>query len=79
MYNAEKDLEHLFDSLLWQTRPIDEIIFVDNMSKDRSLAMCKGFQEKYSDKNIKVLQEQTKGPSAARNAGLKRPHRPYLH
>ena len=72
VYNAANDLEHLFESLLWQTRPFDEIILVDNQSKDRSLDICKDFQQKNPDKNIIVFTEPRKGPSAVRNAGFKK-------
>ena len=72
VYNAANDLEHLFESLLWQTRPFDEIILVDNQSKDRSLDICKDFQQKNPDRNIIVFTESRKGPSAVRNAGFKK-------
>ena len=70
VYNAEDDLEHLFETLIFQTKQIDEVIFVDNQSKDNSLKMLKNFQEHNKDKNIVVITEAKKGPSAVRNTGL---------
>ncbi|MBN1522124.1 MAG: glycosyltransferase [Candidatus Aureabacteria bacterium] len=72
VYNAEKDIDHLFQSLVNQTHPLDEIILVDNNSRDRSLEKCNKFKSDNPDRNIIVLTETKKGPSAVRNAGLRK-------
>ena len=36
VYNVEKYLSRCLDSLLWQTKPVQEIICVDDGSTDRS-------------------------------------------
>jgi len=72
VYNSEKHLKNLFASLANQTRPFDEIIFVDNNSKDNSFNLCMEFKDNFKKSKIIVLKEEKKGPSAARNTGLKK-------
>ena len=70
VYNAEKDLDHLFGSILRQSRPFDEVIFVDNGSRDASLEKLDAFRKTNSGMRTVVLTEAKKGPSAVRNAGI---------
>ena len=70
IYNAEKDLPDLFSSILYQNRPFDEVILIDNNSQDRSYQQCKDFQEKNSHCRIVVLKEEIPGPGPARNRGI---------
>ncbi len=72
IYNSEEYLPLLFKSLINQVRPFDEIILVDNNSKDNSFKLCKDFQRENKHLNIIVFNEKKKGPSAARNSGLKK-------
>jgi len=71
IFNAEKHLDDLFDSIRQQKKQFDEIILVDNNSTDKSYEKCVIFKEKNPSLNIKVLKETKKGPSAARNKGIK--------
>ena len=75
VYNAEAYLEKCVESVL--AFPMEkEVILVDDGSKDRSPMICDGIKnEKLKVKNlylseIKVLHQENKGVSAARNAGL---------
>lgn len=68
VYNCENTIKMCMDSLLEIEYPKDkyEIIAVDNNSSDSSLDILKSYNNK-----IKVFSESKKGPSAARNAGIK--------
>lgn len=67
-YNAEKDIENCIKSLLRQTYKAKEIIIVDDGSNDNTLSVL----EKISklDKSIKIIHQNNKGVSAARNVAL---------
>lgn len=69
IYNSEKYLKECLDSLVNQTFKDIEIICVNDGSTDNSLEIVKHFAEK--DFRIKVINQENKGQSAARNAGLK--------
>ena len=68
VYNAQDFIEECYQSILSQTFPVSQIIFVDNNSKDKSLDLLNQFS--LNDKRVIVLQEQKQGASAARNKGL---------
>jgi glycosyltransferase involved in cell wall biosynthesis len=65
-YNAEKWLKETIDSALSQTWPNKEIIIVDDGSTDNSLQIAK----QYESATIKVISQENKGGSAARNKAL---------
>lgn len=68
-YNNEKFIRKCLDSVLSQTLLPDEIIVVDDCSKDNSIAIIKEYEEKYP--NVKaVCLEQNGGVSHARNTGI---------
>ena len=69
VYNAEKTITKCIDSIISQTINDFELILIDDGSSDRSLAICKEFEKK--DTRIHVYSQDNKGPSAARNNGLK--------
>lgn len=69
VYNVEQYLPRCLDSLIRQTYTNIEIIVVNDGSTDGSLAICREYAEK--DKRIKVIDQQNKGLSGARNTGLK--------
>lgn len=73
VYNREKTLELLFDSLLRIDYENVEIVLVDNASTDDSYSMCLNFalRKKHNGFCISVLSELRRGASAARNCGLK--------
>ena len=68
IYNVEIYLPKCVDSLLSQTRKIDEIILVDDGSKDR----CGEIADQYACKfdNVHVIHKDNGGLSDARNAGI---------
>ncbi|UCC91435.1 MAG: glycosyltransferase [Candidatus Aenigmatarchaeota archaeon] len=66
VYNSEKTIEKCIGSLLNQTRKPDEIIVVDDRSKDRTSEIAKSF------KNVTLLEKNHEGPAAARNLGAKK-------
>ena len=68
VYNTEKYLEKCLDSLVNQTLTDIEIICVNDGSTDGSLAILNKFAA--DDFRIKVINQNNKGQSAARNAGL---------
>lgn len=64
-YNAAQWIGDCLDSVLAQTRPIDEIIVVDDGSSDDSAAIAKAYGER-----ITVIRQKNKGGNAARNVGF---------
>lgn len=70
VYNTEKYIAECLDSLLNQniSEKDYEIICVNDGSKDRSNQILEEYSDKYS--NIKVIEIQNSGVSAARNIGM---------
>lgn len=69
VYNVENFLVRALDSVKSQTFKNFEVIIVDDGSTDKSLEIAK----KYCDENenFRLIQQENKGPGAARNAALK--------
>lgn len=65
-YNAERWLAETLQSALAQTWPRLEIIVVDDGSRDRTLAVARGFERG----NLKVVTQTNQGAPAARNRAL---------
>jgi glycosyltransferase involved in cell wall biosynthesis len=65
-HNAARWLRSTLESALAQTWPRVEIILVDDGSRDDSLAMARGFE----DRGLRVVSQANRGASAARNRGL---------
>lgn len=69
VYNVEKYLCDCLDSVLNQSYPDDyEVICVNDGSTDESLYILKNYADK--DKRIKVVSQENKGLSVARNRGI---------
>ncbi len=69
VYNAEKCLEQCILSLLKQNYENFELILVNDCSTDKSLEICKQYEQK--DSRVVVLNQRTnQGVSAARNRGI---------
>ena len=66
-YNAEKYLKDCIESIIPQLSVIDEVIVVDDGSKDRTSQIVHDF----NDYRIKYLYQNNSGVSAARNHGLR--------
>lgn len=69
VYNVEKYLAKCIDSVIAQTYEDWEAILVNDGSTDSSLAICKDYELK--DSRIRVISQDNKGLSGARNTGVK--------
>ena len=69
VYNVAEYIDRCVNSLLAQTYDNIEIILINDGSKDNSGEVCHRLANLYVDK-IKVVDQENKGVSAARNAGL---------
>jgi glycosyltransferase involved in cell wall biosynthesis len=68
VYNAEPYLAECIESLLAQTLDSCEFIFVNDGSRDGSLAILERYR--MSDSRVRIIDQDNQGVSAARNAGL---------
>lgn len=76
VYNVEKYIGRCIESILEQTFGDFELILVDDGSSDRSFEVCNQYLLK--DKRIKMIHQENKGVSAARNTGLKEATGKYI-
>jgi glycosyltransferase involved in cell wall biosynthesis len=76
VYNVAPYLGICLDSLLAQSRPIDEIIVVDDGSTDDCPAILASYAERLPQ--MRVIRQENGGLSAARNTGLKHATGKYL-
>lgn len=76
VFNCEKTLEECVKSLLSQTHINVEIILVDDGSTDLSPAICDNYA--VENENIRALHTENRGPSHARNLGLKSARGDYI-
>jgi glycosyltransferase involved in cell wall biosynthesis len=68
-YNSQNTIERAIDSVLNQTHKVDEIIVVNDGSTDNSLQVLNNIT--HSNKCIKVIDQNNKGVSNARNTAIK--------
>ncbi|AZN77302.1 hypothetical protein CXB72_09325 [Lactobacillus acidophilus] len=68
VYNAEKTIKRCIESLLKQTYKYFQIIIVDDGSIDKTAEILKEYK---SINNIIIIKQPNRGPSIARNKGLK--------
>lgn len=68
VYNVQDYLERCLNSVINQTYKNIEIILVNDGSKDNSQSICENYLKKY--KNIRIINQENKGLSAARNIGV---------
>ena len=68
VYNVEKYVERCVESILAQSYSEFELLLVDDGSTDQSGAICERLKAK--DKRIRVIHQNNRGLSAARNRGL---------
>lgn len=68
IYNVEKYLEKCLNSILNQSYKNFEIIAINDGSKDSSKEILNKYK---NNENIKIINQENKGLSAARNEGLK--------
>lgn len=70
-FNRREQLVSALQSVLRQTRTVDEIVVVDDGSTDGTREMLDDFTQQYADIPVLVIHQENRGPSAARNAGIK--------
>lgn len=76
-YNCEKYVAKTINSLLNQTYKLNEIILIDDYSKDKTLEVLKKYTKK--NNNIKLLiNKENKGVSYSRNLGIKNASSEFL-
>lgn len=68
IYNAEKDLRRMLDSVLAQTYTDLECILVDDGSTDGSFGICRDYEKR--DSRFLAFSQGNGGVSSARNRGL---------
>ncbi|MFI3175922.1 MAG: glycosyltransferase family 2 protein [Eubacteriales bacterium] len=76
-YNKEKYLAQCLDSILTQTRMPDEIIIVDDCSRDQSREIIRKYQER-CDKILPMMLDENVGVSQARNLGIDKASSIYI-
>lgn len=76
IYNVEKYISRCLDSVINQTYKKIEIICVDDGSPDNSIKILKEYEKK--DSRIKIIRQQNRGLSGARNTGIKNSRGEYI-
>lgn len=76
IYNVENYLRKCVDSILNQTLVVDEIILVDDGSKDHSGDIADEYAAKYE--YVRVIHQTNGGLSAARNTGIDAATKEYI-
>lgn len=76
VYQVEKYLEDCIKSLLLQTYKNIEILLIDDGSLDGCGRICDEYAEK--DARIRVVHQENRGTSAARNAGMRLARGEYM-
>ena len=76
IYNSEKFLNKCLDSIVNQTLREIEIILINDGSVDSSYQICERYAE--YDKRIILINQENKGVSSARNAGIEKASGEYL-
>ncbi len=69
VYNVEKYIDQCLESVVNQKVPFDEVILINDGSTDNSQKICEKYISAY--KYFKLINQKNKGPSAARNYGMK--------
>ena len=76
VYNVEDYLKEAIESVMKQSYKNIEIILIDDGSKDNSGIICDEYAKK--DDRIKVIHQENKGLSGARNTGLANANGEYI-
>lgn len=78
IYNGEKFLPHLFNSLLLQSSKDFEVVFINDGSVDRSEELLLEFQKTTKDFKVVVETIKNSGQGAARELGVRLSSNPYI-
>ncbi len=76
VYNTAGYIAECIDSVLQQTYSCFELILIDDGSQDDSVKVCREMCER--DDRLRLLSQEHKGVSAARNLGMKEARGGYL-
>ena len=57
-YNGAEYIIEQLDSIRRQTKSVDEVVIVDDCSKDETVSLVRAFNEKYPDLNIKLYENE---------------------
>ena len=76
VYNVEEYLEECLESIQYQTYTDIEVILVNDGSTDSSKEICERFCQ--GDSRFKLINQENKGQSVARNRGVKESIGEYL-
>ena len=76
VYNVEEYLEECLESIQYQTYTDIEVILVNDGSTDSSKEICERFCQ--GDSRFKLINQENKGQSVARNRGVKESIGKYL-
>lgn len=74
VYKAERYIAATIQSVLDQTYKDFELLIVDDGSPDRSIEIC----QQFTDPRIKIIRQENRGVSAARNAGIRQAQGRYI-
>ena len=77
VYNVEKYLNRCMDSVITQTLKNLEIICINDGSTDNSVQILEDYAHK--DKRIKIITQDNRGLSAARNVGIKQANCSFIY
>lgn len=72
VFNGERYIGAALESVRAQSRPVREVIVVDDGSTDGTVAVVQSFAE------VTLLHQPNRGPAAARNRGIARARGDYL-
>lgn len=76
MYNCEKYVERLLNSIVNQTYSNLQIILIDDGSTDETINVCKKYM---NDSRIELISQKNSGVSAARNKGINMANGKYIY
>lgn len=74
-YNYGNWVSDAIRSCLWQQRPADEIIVVDDGSTDDSMKVLANFA---NEGKIRLFSQENQGVAEARNRGIRESHYPFI-
>jgi len=76
VYNAEKNISICLDSVVEQLTNDDELLLINDGSKDGSIAILKQYEQKYSF--VRVIDKENEGVATTRNKGIELANGKYI-